>query len=156
MRSRRTPPISIPWKSMQDSFWASPHSRQNLNIPTDIWRDRTERTRPGTDGPGTSLEPCSAPRTPTLFLKYPCRHQASADSHHCGGEIEISCMLSVACERWTMATPKTNRTPRGNLKLASRIEESPTIAERQKRLVTIDDLPHPTADATAPRDRPLV
>ena len=49
-------------RNLMDSPHDSPFGQETLvrtrNVQIDIWCDGAERTRPGTDGPGTSHEPC--------------------------------------------------------------------------------------------------
>ena len=145
--SRKKPPYAA---SLCDTPLgsATPHSRPNPNFPNlhlarysedapDLARIDQElllnlvlsETRP----PRQAHDIPHGPRTRTHFPTRPnrCRQQASADSNHCGGDIESLQML------WSLRTvdhgsPETKQDARANLKLASRIERAPRLLSANK------------------------
>ena len=113
------------------------------------WSDGAERARSGTDGPGTSPEPRPFREGETLFRRIstdadikPTQTPVTAEETQNATE----CSMFHA-HSWPWFSGDQARRP-SELEACVEDLESTTIAERQKGLVTIDELHCPTTAAT--------
>ena len=157
-RSHRTMPFStakdpevtatLPGNLRDSPFeQAIPHPRPNLNTPKQHPCDAANCTRSDTDGPGTSLEPCPF-RDPTDFRGWLTTsftdHEREPIFRRVRTDADIKPAQTPNCRRDKKSSqmrcssrtvdhgsPETKYDASANLKLASRIEERSTVAERQ-------------------------
>ena len=132
-RNHQTPPLSSPFRGNQKEETSGKSERLSLLVsvhltfvfPTDIWRIGAKRTRLGTDGPVIALEPCplrnttnfqsqlttsfrNANANPFSIDPHRCRHQAAANSNHCGDKILPNALCSLRLD--DHGSLKPNRT----------------------------------------------